>query len=140
MRVGYHELNSSIFQTIPHENVIVWEVYHYCSNTYQGYWIAVVYVYKGLLLVFGMFLAWETRHVTVPELNDSKYIGACIYNVVVVCIFGVPLAHVLPHEQSTLVYVLESSLIIYCTAICQCIIFIPKVQIYDKYFNSCTPM
>ena len=29
----------------------------------------------GLLLVFGAFLAYETRKVTVPALNDSKFIG-----------------------------------------------------------------
>jgi hypothetical protein len=29
----------------------------------------------GLLLVFGAFLAFETRKVTVPALNDSKFIG-----------------------------------------------------------------
>jgi len=67
--------------------------------------------------------------VTIPELNDSKYIGACIYNVVVVCIFGVPLAHVLPREQETLMFILESCLIVFCTMVCQCIIFIPKVSI-----------
>ena len=29
----------------------------------------------GLLLLFGAFLAFETRKVTVPALNDSKFIG-----------------------------------------------------------------
>ena len=31
---------------------------------------------------FGIFLAWETRHVSIPALNDSKYIGMSVYNVV----------------------------------------------------------
>jgi len=109
-------------------NTIRWEIYHYCYSRHQGYWLAAIYVYKGLLLAFGTFLAWETRSVTVPELNDSKYIGACIYNVVVVCIFGVPLMHVLPVDEATMMYILKSCLIIFCTSICQCIIFIPKVR------------
>jgi len=29
----------------------------------------------GLLMLFGAFLAFETRKVTVPALNDSKFIG-----------------------------------------------------------------
>ena len=28
-----------------------------------------------MLLLFGAFLAFETRKVTVPALNDSKFIG-----------------------------------------------------------------
>ena len=35
----------------------------------------VVYLIAGLLLLFGAFLAFETRKVTVPALNDSKFIG-----------------------------------------------------------------
>ncbi|WAR17391.1 GABR2-like protein [Mya arenaria] len=109
------------------DNDVIWSViYSYCHNQFEVYWIAVVYVYKGLLLAFGVFLAWETRQVTVPELNDSKYIGACIYNVVVMCVFGVPLSHVMPEEETTLLYVLGSCLIIFGTTVCQCIIFIPK--------------
>ncbi|XP_052762187.1 gamma-aminobutyric acid type B receptor subunit 2-like [Mya arenaria] len=112
------------------DNDVIWSViYSYCHNQFEVYWIAVVYVYKGLLLAFGVFLAWETRQVTVPELNDSKYIGACIYNVVVMCVFGVPLSHVMPEEETTLLYVLGSCLIIFGTTVCQCIIFIPKLQL-----------
>lgn len=118
------------FQTLVESNVILSEVQRYCYSPNQGYWIASLYVYKGLLLAFGTFLAWETRHVTIPALNDSKNIGACIYNVVVVCVFGVPLAHVLPTEQATVLFVLESCLIIFCTAVCQCIIFVPKVILH----------
>jgi len=32
--------------------------------------------------VFGCFLAWETRNVSIAALNDSKYIGLSVYNVV----------------------------------------------------------
>ena len=63
----------------------------------------------------------------VSVLNDSKYIGFCIYNVVIVCVFGVPLAHVLPTEQTTLNFVLLSALVMFCTTMCLCILFIPKV-------------
>ena len=35
-------------------------------------WLGAMLVYKGLLLLFGLFLAWETRHIQVQALNDSK--------------------------------------------------------------------
>ncbi|KAH3825000.1 hypothetical protein DPMN_126862 [Dreissena polymorpha] len=87
-----------------------------------------MYVYKGLLLAFGTFLAWETRNVTVEELNDSRNIGACIYSVVVVCLIGVPLQHILPTDQINPAYVLETCILLFSTTTCACVIFLPKVR------------
>lgn len=50
---------------------------------------------NNLLQLFGCFLAWETRHVNVSALNDSKYIGISVYIVVLMCIIGVALSIVL---------------------------------------------
>ena len=47
----------------------------HCESKNLSYWLGAVYAFKGLLLVFGVFLAWETRAVTIPALNDSRYIG-----------------------------------------------------------------
>ncbi|XP_060573691.1 gamma-aminobutyric acid type B receptor subunit 2-like [Ruditapes philippinarum] len=116
---------------VRNNNMIYSESYLHCYNVTTAYWMAALYVYKGLLLAFGTFLAWETRQVTIPVLNDSKFIGACIYNVVIACVFGVPLAHVLPIEQKTLSFVLESCLLFFCTTSTQCIIFIPKIKVLE---------
>ena len=45
----------------------------------------VYYIFQ----LFGAFLAWETRHVQIPALNDSKYIGMSLYNVTIMCVLGV---------------------------------------------------
>ena len=66
-------------------------------------------------------------YIIFTALNDSKLIGFCIYNVVIVCVFGVPLTHVLPREQTTLNFVLLTTLVMFCTTMCLCILFIPKV-------------
>lgn len=50
-----------------------------CVSESQVYFYGVLLVLDGLLLIFGAFLAWETRHVTVPALNDSKYIGKKVF-------------------------------------------------------------
>jgi gamma-aminobutyric acid type B receptor len=39
--------------------------------------MGALYAYKGLLLLFGVYMAWETRNVKIPALNDSQYIGRC---------------------------------------------------------------
>ena len=43
----------------------------------------VVFGYKGILLLFGIFLAYETRSVKLKLVNDSRFVGMSIYNVVV---------------------------------------------------------
>ena len=48
----------------------------------------VVFTYQGLPLLFGTCLNWETRNVTIPALNDSKYIGMSVYSVFVGTIIG----------------------------------------------------
>lgn len=43
----------------------------------------VIFGYKGILLLFGIFLAYETRSVKLKQVNDSRFVGMSIYNVVV---------------------------------------------------------
>lgn len=62
-----------------------------CESTHQMAWTVSTYSYKGLLLVFGLFLAWETRNVNFRPLNDSRYIGMSVYNVVLWACISVPL-------------------------------------------------
>ena len=44
----------------------------YCQSEHMTIFLGIIYGYKGLLMIFGCFLAWETRHVSIPALNDSK--------------------------------------------------------------------
>ena len=57
------------------DDIINIPVHVTCESAYQTYWIGALLVKDALILVFGVFLAWETRNVTVPALNDSKLIG-----------------------------------------------------------------
>ena len=49
-----------------------------------------MYSYKGLQLVLGLFLAYETRSVKIRQINDSRLVGMAIYNVVVLCMITAP--------------------------------------------------
>lgn len=72
-------------------------------------------------------MAWETRHVKVPALNDSQYIGMSVYNVVITSIIVVALANIIPADRYTLTFVLVSTLIFVSTTTTLCILFVPKV-------------
>ena len=43
-----------------------------CESKEKFRWLGILCGYKGVLLLFGAFLAWETRNVTIAALNDSK--------------------------------------------------------------------
>jgi len=52
-----------------------------CHSEHLQKWMGTFYAYKGLLLLFGVYMAWETRNVKIPALNDSQYIGFNVYSV-----------------------------------------------------------
>ena len=67
--------------------------------------------------------------VTIPALNDSKLIGICVYNTVVLCVVGVSVTFLIRHDASVL-FIFTSSTIIVCATLTLMILFIPKVKVY----------
>lgn len=80
----------------------------------------------GLLLLFGTYLAWETRKVHIPALNDSKLIGMCVYNTVILFSVVLPVQAVLM-TNPTASFALMAFLTIFCTSFTLCVVFFPKV-------------
>lgn len=117
--------------------------------------VGIIYAYKGMLLIFGAFLAWETRNVSIPALNDSKHVGLSVYNVVIMCVMGnllelfigsirnsfneiifftgAAIALVLSDHKDA-VFVLISIFIIFCTTATLFLVFVPKVCIKIDYY------
>lgn len=106
------------------DNLPQWE---YCDCQHKTIWFGVLFATKGLLLLFGVFLAWETRHVKIPALNDSRYVGMSVYNVVILSVIGVPAALMIEHAQNT-TFALTAVFILFCTTVTLCLVFIPKVM------------
>ncbi|MGH0150818.1 UNVERIFIED_CONTAM: hypothetical protein FKN15_018694 [Acipenser sinensis] len=90
-------------------------------------WLGIVYAYKGLLMLFGCFLAWETRNVSIPALNDSKYIGMSVYNVGIMCIIGAAVSF-LTRDQPNVQFCIVALVIIFCSTITLCLVFMPKLD------------
>ncbi|XP_071833141.1 gamma-aminobutyric acid type B receptor subunit 1-like isoform X3 [Apostichopus japonicus] len=115
------------------ENLVISQPYiQYCTSYNNLYWQSALYGYKALLLIFGVFLAWETRKVTIPALNDSKLIGLCVYNVVLLSAIGVGVNLALTTDPS-ISYIFSSAIQIFCTSVTLIIIFIPKMISVKKY-------
>ena len=63
----------------PHADIIYRPMTYYCAMNNSFVWLLLVYGFKGIVLVFGLFLAWETRKVKIAALNDSHHIGKSAY-------------------------------------------------------------
>ncbi|OQV15825.1 Gamma-aminobutyric acid type B receptor subunit 2 [Hypsibius exemplaris] len=98
----------------------------FCVSEHMTIYLGVTYAFKGILMAFGCFLAWETRHVSIPALNDSKYIGMSVYNVVIMCVIGVAISIILTDQQEY-AFLIISGFIIFCTTITLCLVFVPKL-------------
>lgn len=99
--------------------------------------LGLIYGFKGLILVFGLFLAYETRSIKVKQINDSRYVGMSIYNVVVLCLITAPVAMVIASQQDAS-FAFMSLAIIFCCFLSMLLIFVPKVCILCYLFLLCT--
>ena len=51
----------------------------YQTSSVPFYWLIIIFIYIGILQIVGIVLAFQTRRVRVPALNDSKQVAALIY-------------------------------------------------------------
>ncbi|KAH3769086.1 hypothetical protein DPMN_170333, partial [Dreissena polymorpha] len=98
-----------------------------CVSKQSTYFAWTIYIFEGMMLSFGAFLAWETRHVTIEALNDSHQIGLCLYNVVILSAVALTLSLVL-EDQVVLLYGITSGFLIFGTTLTQLFVFVPKVH------------
>nr|XP_033338057.1 gamma-aminobutyric acid type B receptor subunit 2 isoform X1 [Megalopta genalis]XP_033338058.1 gamma-aminobutyric acid type B receptor subunit 2 isoform X2 [Megalopta genalis]XP_033338059.1 gamma-aminobutyric acid type B receptor subunit 2 isoform X1 [Megalopta genalis] len=97
-----------------------------CHSQHTNSWLGALYVYKGLLLIVGVYMAWETRHVKIPALNDSQYIGMSVYFVVITSGIVVVLANLMS-DRATLAFVTITALILASTTATLALLFLPQL-------------
>merc|ERR1719282_2068068 len=97
-----------------------------CRSDYHNVWLGLTYGYKGLLLILGLFLAYETRSVKVKQINDSRLVGMSIYNVAILCIITAPVTMVIADQQNaTFAFVALAN--VFCCYLSMALVFVPKV-------------
>ncbi|XP_075225700.1 gamma-aminobutyric acid type B receptor subunit 3 [Lycorma delicatula] len=108
-----------------------------CGSQFTHSWLGALYVYKGLLLIVGVYMAWETRHVKIPALNDSHYIGMSVYSVVITSALVVVLANLIS-ERATLAFLTITILILVSTTSSLCLLFLPKIHTIFSHSDCAT--
>ncbi|XP_068233244.1 gamma-aminobutyric acid type B receptor subunit 1 isoform X1 [Palaemon carinicauda] len=98
----------------------------HCESKHNTLWLGLLYSYKGLLLIFGLFLAYETRSVKLKQINDSRLVGMSIYNVVVLCLITAPVTLVISAQQDA-AFAFVSLAIIFCCFLSMALVFVPKI-------------
>ena len=63
----------------------------------------------------------------IPALNDSRYVGMSVYNVVILSVVGVPAALMIEHAQDAS-FALTAFFVIFSTTVTLCLVFVPKVR------------
>ena len=117
-----------------------------CESSASLVWYGIFFCYKGLVLLFGLFLSYETRSVKMKQLNDSRLVGMSIYNVVVsvcwgikglkkcaylylfqiLCLITGPVSLVINNQVNSH-FAFIALTIIFCCFLSMALIFIPKI-------------
>ena len=63
----------------------------------------------------------------IPALNDSRYVGLSVYNVVILSVVGVP-ATLLIERAQNVTFALTAMVILFCITVTLCLVFVPKVN------------
>lgn len=96
-----------------------------CSSKSYA-WMGVIMAVKGLLLLFGAFIAVETRNIKMNLLNEAKEIALTIYTVLVLAGIGVPINFVV-EKNIDFKYGVTSTFVILGTTVMLAACLFPKV-------------
>ena len=103
----------------------------------NGVFVGILMIYKLLMLVFGVFLAIQSRKIKSKAFNDSKYIAMAIYGVVLIILIGLPIStFALLGNQLLWSFVAINVTVATCCYIILFTVFIPKAVILYKKRNE----
>nr|XP_046272894.1 gamma-aminobutyric acid type B receptor subunit 1 [Scatophagus argus] len=108
-------------------DVLIQPLLEHCSSKKMNTWLGVVYGYKGLLLLLGIFLAYETKSISTEKINDHRAVGMAIYNVAVLCLITAPVTMILSSQQDAS-FAFASLAIVFSVYITLVVLFIPKMR------------
>ncbi|XP_036208463.1 probable G-protein coupled receptor 156 [Myotis myotis] len=105
---------------------------HFCASQYSDVWIVLVLGCKGLLLLYGAYLAGLTDHVSSPPVNQSLTIMVGVNLVVLAAGLLFVVTRYL-HSWPNLVFGLTSGGIFVCTTTINCFIFVPQLKQWKAF-------
>lgn len=99
-----------------------------CRSEHRIIWLSILLGYKGILLIVGVFLAFETRNVKIRHLKDSKLIGMSVYGILVLSLALTAVSLLLEEHVDTFYAVIGIMVMMGSTSLLA-LIFVPKVKL-----------
>ena len=98
-----------------------------------------MFAYKGLVLLAGLFLAFETRKIKIKSLNESRFVAMSVYGVVVASITLTPIGFFLEEFPNVQYGILGIMMLLIMTLILG-LVFVSKVssKMYITFINDYT--
>ncbi|MES1910182.1 MAG: hypothetical protein MHM6MM_002829 [Cercozoa sp. M6MM] len=109
-------------------DIVIQEVVGGCSSTGDSTGFAVaLLVYVGLLLFVGAALAYNTRHIEIPALNDARMIGIALYACAILFPVVVLSKSALALEKVNSQFTIVAFVGVVAIVTTMCVIFVPKI-------------
>ncbi|XP_022102284.1 gamma-aminobutyric acid type B receptor subunit 1-like [Acanthaster planci] len=108
------------------ENTLYNDLVEFCSKGDAVYFIVGLFVFHGLALLLGAFLAYETRELKILSLNDTFWTGIAIYCVVTLSVVSAPLSFILSNTPQ-ISYAVIGALTWTAVTLTVLVIFVPKL-------------
>ncbi|CAF1583392.1 unnamed protein product [Adineta ricciae] len=97
-----------------------------CRSKHHMIWIGLLYSIKGILIVIGIYLSYETRASKLEMINDAHLVRMCTYNIFIVCLISASLTLIIERNQDA-DFAFASIAIILCCFVSFGLIFLPKI-------------
>ncbi|XP_030853025.1 gamma-aminobutyric acid type B receptor subunit 2-like [Strongylocentrotus purpuratus] len=127
VHVTSHCLDAQLDMTDPRQEIYFEPTVRMCESTNQIFFLIIMFGIKGILVMFGIFLAWETRDVAVSDLNDSKYIAFSVYTVAVTLAVAVPTSYLFMYQVDRR-FIIFSCAVLFANTTVLCLVFVPKIR------------
>jgi len=108
------------------EKVIIQSAVDTCYSPNKSVFVTILVGYKLFVIMFGAFLAFSTRTINIPAMNDSREIGLAIYTVAIITGICFPLQGFLI-SQPNVHYILTGMAIWLSTTSIIIVLFGPKM-------------
>ncbi|NXH68802.1 GABR1 protein, partial [Hydrobates tethys] len=127
--VGLDVVTLIIWQIVDplHRTIEVGQCWGGRSRRWGGCSRWIFYGFKGLLLLLGIFLAYETKSVSTEKINDHRAVGMAIYNVAVLCLITAPVTMILSSQQDA-AFAFASLAVVFSSYITLVVLFVPKMR------------
>lgn len=100
---------------------------HICKCKHEIIWIGICFSVKGISLILGLYLSYETRNSKIEIMNDSKYAALSIYNIVVLSLITAPVVIIIQNQLDAVFCFLAFSINL-CSLLTYALMFVPKVK------------